>query len=85
MKIVSEINLHHGSTTLDVIKYLELAHDDDDLQQIVDELDMQGKALFGPNYGLRFDPTVPSRDFRRRIFLTRPKIVSATLIPSCRW
>ncbi|AYE99857.1 hypothetical protein [Paracoccus yeei] len=65
--------LNEDAKTGDIIRYLEQAVNDDDLAKIVSDIDMQGKSLFGPFFRLRFDRTIRSRDFRRRVFLTRPR------------
>ena len=68
------VKLQESSTTVDIVRYLERAVDDDHLAKIVTDIDTQGKSLFGPVFSLRFDRKIKSRNFRRRVFITIPRL-----------
>ena len=79
-KMQAEIKITSESTTVDIVKYLQSAESDEDIAKIVETIDAQGKAVFGNAFQLRFDPAIPSNNFRDRVFVTLPirRLVSET-------
>lgn len=64
--------LDYESTTCDLVRSISAARNDDEISKIVVEIDFRGKELFGSEFSLRFNRSVASKDFRRRLFLKLP-------------
>lgn len=71
--VVSLVTLDVDSTTADVVRYLSAARNDDEISEIVREIDSKGKLIFGSVFSLRFDRSIFSKDFRRRVFINIPR------------
>lgn len=66
------VNLGYEFSTIDILGYLLAARTDAQVAFYVAEINRQGKAHGNTRFNIRFDPTIVSRDVRRRIFVTRP-------------
>lgn len=67
----TEIRFHENSVLPDLIRHISYARNDDEIALTVAAINTQGRRLFGSTFQLRFDRTIQSKDFRKRIFLTR--------------
>jgi hypothetical protein len=60
-----------GINTSEIVGPLLAARDDLERATICESMDSELKSVFGGTLRLRFDASIPSVDFRRKVFLFR--------------
>jgi len=74
--VASLVDLDDESTTTDVVRYLSAAKSDDEISEIVSEVNRQGKLLFGSFFSLTFDKSIMTKNFRGRVFIRIPGMLT---------
>ena len=72
MQSMGVVSLDYEFSTIDILRYLLAARTDAEISWYVAELNRQGKSDGNRHFNIRFDPTIASKNVRRRIFITRP-------------
>lgn len=64
--------LTQKSTVVDVVSFLNVTKDEEELKSSVNSINTQGKLVFGSAFNLRLDETSMSRKLRDRVLLRIP-------------